>query len=108
MAGLARTLERGIFDGIFIADVIGYYDVYKGSNHAIEQAAQIRSMIPCSLPRRSRLPQHLGISITASTSFEHPYTLPAVFDRDHHTKGRVGWNIDVVSGKRRQNVGVPA
>ncbi|PYE24086.1 hypothetical protein C8J38_104225 [Rhizobium sp. PP-WC-2G-219] len=29
---LARTLERGIFDGIFIADVIGYYEVYKGSN----------------------------------------------------------------------------
>ena len=39
---LARTLERGIFDGIFIADVIGYYDVYKGNlRHAIEQGAQI-------------------------------------------------------------------
>jgi hypothetical protein len=37
---VARTLERGIFDGIFIADVIGYYDVYQGSAaHAIAQAA---------------------------------------------------------------------
>ena len=27
---LARTLERGVFDGIFIADVLGTYDVYGG------------------------------------------------------------------------------
>src|ERR1700733_400936 len=47
---LARTLEKGIFDGIFIADVIGYYDVYKGSNfHAIEQAAQIHVNEPLQL-----------------------------------------------------------
>jgi alkanesulfonate monooxygenase SsuD/methylene tetrahydromethanopterin reductase-like flavin-dependent oxidoreductase (luciferase family) len=32
---LARTLERGIFDGIFIADVIGYYDVYKSLSEII-------------------------------------------------------------------------
>ena len=25
---LALTLERGLFDGLFIADVIGVYDVY--------------------------------------------------------------------------------
>src|ERR1700682_6051236 len=39
---LAVTLERGIFDGIFIADVLGVYDVYKGDAfNAIAQAAQI-------------------------------------------------------------------
>ena len=27
---LAKTLEKGLFDGIFIADVIGIYDVFKG------------------------------------------------------------------------------
>ena len=27
---IAQVLERGLFDGIFIADVIGYYDVYQG------------------------------------------------------------------------------
>ena len=47
---LARTLERGVFDGIFIADVIGYYDVYKGSNyHAIHQAAQLPVNDPLQL-----------------------------------------------------------
>ena len=52
---LARTLERGIFDGIFIADVIGYYDVYKGSNyHALHQAAQIPVNDPLQLVRADR------------------------------------------------------
>lgn len=93
---LARTLEKGIFDGIFIADVIGYYDVYKGSNyHAIEQAAQIPVNDPIQLAAPIALAtEHLGIGITASTSFEHPYTFARrIATADHHTKGRVGWNI---------------
>ena len=28
---LARTLERGKFDALFLADVLGIYDVYQGS-----------------------------------------------------------------------------
>lgn len=93
---LARTLETGIFDGIFIADVIGYYDVYKGSNwHAIHQAAQIPVNDPLQLAAPIALAtEHLGIGITASTSFEHPYTFARrIATADHHTKGRVGWNI---------------
>lgn len=93
---LARTLERGIFDGIFIADVVGYYDVYKGSNwHALHQAAQIPVNDPLQLAAPIALAtEHLGIGITASTSFEHPYTFARrLSTADHHTKGRVGWNI---------------
>jgi FMN-dependent oxidoreductase (nitrilotriacetate monooxygenase family) len=38
--------------------------------------------------------KHLGIGITASTSFEHPYTFARrLSTADHLTKGRVGWNI---------------
>ncbi len=93
---LARTLERGVFDGIFIADVIGYYDVYKGSNyHALHQAAQIPVNDPIQLAAPIALAtEHLGIGITTSTSFEHPYTFARrLSTADHHTKGRVGWNI---------------
>lgn len=93
---LAKVLERGIFDGIFIADVVGYYDVYKGSNyHAIQQAAQIPVNDPLQLAAPIALvTEHLGIGITASTSFEHPYTFARrLSTADHHTKGRVGWNI---------------
>ncbi|WP_331375214.1 LLM class flavin-dependent oxidoreductase [Sinorhizobium chiapasense] len=93
---LARTLERGVFDGIFIADVIGYYDVYKGNNyHAIHQAAQIPVNDPLQLAAPIALAtEHLGIGITASISFEHPYTFARrLATADHHTEGRVGWNI---------------
>ena len=93
---LGRILERGVFDGIFIADVIGYYDVYKGSNyHAIHQAAQLPVNDPIQLAAPIALAtKHLGIGITASTSFEHPYTFARRLSTlDHHTKGRIGWNI---------------
>lgn len=93
---LAKILERGLFDAVFIADVIGYYDVYKGSNyHAIQQAAQIPVNDPLQIAAPIALAsQHLGIGITASTSFEHPYTFARRLSTlDHHTQGRVGWNI---------------
>jgi len=93
---LAKLLEQGIFDGIFIADVIGYYDVYKGSNyHALEQGVQIPVNDPLQLAAPIAMAtKHLGIGITASTSFEHPYTFARrLSTADHHTKGRVAWNI---------------
>ncbi|MBP0588431.1 LLM class flavin-dependent oxidoreductase [Paraburkholderia sp. LEh10] len=93
---LAKVLEKGIFDGIFIADVIGYYDVYKGNNyHALHQAAQIPVNDPLQLAAPiAMVTEHLGIGITASTSFEHPYTFARrLSTADHHTSGRLAWNI---------------
>ncbi|TBU98606.1 5,10-methylene tetrahydromethanopterin reductase [Stutzerimonas kirkiae] len=93
---LAKILERGIFDAVFIADVIGYYDVYHGNNdHAFAQGVQIPVNDPLQLANPIALAtKHLGIGITASTSFEHPYTFARrLATADHHTKGRVGWNI---------------
>jgi FMN-dependent oxidoreductase (nitrilotriacetate monooxygenase family) len=93
---VARTLERGIFDGIFVADVIGYYDVYQDSAwHAIHQAAQIPVNDPIQLvSAMSLVTKHLGFGITASTGFEHPYTFARrLATADHHSKGRLGWNI---------------
>lgn len=93
---LAKLLEQGIFDAIFIADVIGYYDVYKGSvHHALQQGVQIPVSDPLQLAAPiAMVTQHLGIGITASTSFEHPYTFARrLSTADHHTKGRVAWNI---------------
>ena len=93
---LARILERGIFDAVFIADVIGYYDVYQGSNAAaFRGGVQIPVNDPLQLANPiASVTQHLGIGITASTSFEHPYTFARrLATADHHTQGRVGWNI---------------
>src|SRR5271169_4343550 len=39
---LAKLLERGKFDALFLADVLGVYDVYRGSPHAaIANAVQV-------------------------------------------------------------------
>src|SRR5258708_16798180 len=44
---LARTAERGLFDAIFLADIIGVYDVYGGSPAAsIRGAVQIPTNDP--------------------------------------------------------------
>ena len=38
----AKTLERGKFDGLFLADVFGVYDVYGGGPEAaLRNGAQI-------------------------------------------------------------------
>src|SRR5699024_12210142 len=38
---LANILEKGRFDAVFLADVLGTYDVYQGSrNAAVRQGAQ--------------------------------------------------------------------
>jgi FMN-dependent oxidoreductase (nitrilotriacetate monooxygenase family) len=93
---VARILERGIFDGIFIADVIGYYDVYQGNAwHAIHQAAQIPVNDPMQLiSAMSLVTEHLGFGVTCSTGFEHPFPFARrLATADHHSKGRFGWNI---------------
>ena len=39
---LAKILERGKFDALFLADVLGVYDVYRGSpDTAIANAVQV-------------------------------------------------------------------
>ena len=93
---LARLLERGKFDGLFIADVLGIYDVLNGSGDAaIRQATQVPVNDPLALITPMALvTEYLGFGLTASLSFEHPYPFARRLSTlDHLTKGRVGWNI---------------
>ena len=39
---MAQTLERGLFDGLFIADVLGIYDVFRGGPDAALRHASAR------------------------------------------------------------------
>ena len=93
---LAKTLEKGFFTAIFIADVVGYYDVYQGSARAaIANGIQIPVNDPLQIAGPvAQATQHIAIGVTASTSFEHPYTFARrIATADHYTKGRVAWNI---------------
>jgi alkanesulfonate monooxygenase len=93
---LARTLERGLFDGIFLADVLGTYDVYGGSpDAALRGAVQVPVNDPLLLiPAMATVTEHLGFGVTANLTYEHPYLLARRFSTlDHLTDGRIGWNI---------------
>lgn len=93
---LARTLERGRFDALFIADVLGVYDVYRGdASEALRGAVQVPVNDPLPLvATMATVTEHLGFGLTASLSFEHPYPFARRLSTlDHLTDGRVGWNI---------------
>ncbi|WP_417508505.1 LLM class flavin-dependent oxidoreductase [Microbacterium sp.] len=93
---LAQLLERGHFDGLFIADVLGTYDVYGGTNEAaIRHGAQVPVNDPVLLvSAMAAVTEHLGFGVTAGTAYEHPYPFARrMTTLDHLTNGRVGWNV---------------
>jgi FMN-dependent oxidoreductase (nitrilotriacetate monooxygenase family) len=93
---LARTLERGLFDGLFIADVLGVYDVYGGTpDAALRGGAQVPVNDPMMLVSAiANVTEHLGIAVTGSVSYEHPYPFARRMSTlDHLTGGRVAWNV---------------
>ena len=94
--GLARLLERGLFDGLFLADVLGVYDVLGGSPAAaIEHAVQVPVGDPLLLvPAMAAVTRDLGFGVTVNLSYEAPFAFARRMSTlDHLTRGRIGWNI---------------
>lgn len=93
---LARLLERGRFDALFLADVVGTYDSYRGSRDvAVREGLQIPVNDPSLLiPAMALVTDHLGFAFTQSVLQEHPFNFARRLSTlDHLTNGRVGWNI---------------
>lgn len=93
---LAQILERGRFDALFLADVVGVYDSYKGGPEtSIREGMQIPVNDPSLLiPAMAVVTEHLGFAFTGSILADHPYNFARrVSTLDHLTKGRVAWNI---------------
>jgi alkanesulfonate monooxygenase len=93
---LAKTLERGRFDGLFLADVLGVYDVYGDSpDAALRNAAQTPSNEPLLLlSAMAAVTQNLGFGVTSNLSYEPPYPFARRMSTlDHLTEGRIGWNV---------------
>lgn len=93
---LAQLAERGLFDAIFIADVLGVYDVYQGNvDAALKHAIQVPLNDPMALvPVMASATKHLGFGVTCSLTYEHPYSFARRMSTlDHLTNGRVAWNI---------------
>src|SRR5262250_467998 len=93
---LARLAERGKFDGIFLADIVGVYDVYRGGPApSIVDAVQIPVNDPMMVvPLMAAVTEHIGFGVTANLTYEPPYLFARRMSTlDHLTGGRVGWNI---------------
>lgn len=93
---LAQALERGLFDGLFIADITGVYDVYQnGIDLTLKESIQLPSHDPSTLiSAMAAATQHLGFGVTVNLSYENPYQFARRFaSLDHLTQGRIGWNI---------------
>lgn len=108
---LARLLESGGFDTLFIADVLGPVEVYRGSS---DTALRIATQMPVSDPllavsAMAAVTEHLGFGVTVSTSYTQPYLLARTFSTlDHLTNGRIAWNVvtSMIDSAAR-NLGLP-
>ena len=94
--GLAKTLEQGLFDGLFLADITGCYDVYQHNiDVTLKESVQLPSHDPTTLvSAMASVTEHLGFGITVNLSYETPYQFARrMASLDHLTQGRLGWNI---------------
>ena len=93
---LAQILDEGGFDCLFLADVLGVYDVYQGSRDAaVQHACQIGVNDPLlHISAMSAATKHLGFGVTVSTTYELPYSFARKMSTlDHLTNGRIAWNV---------------
>lgn len=93
---IAQTLEQGLFDGMFLADVFGVYDVYEGARDAaVRSAVQLPIGDPFVLiPAMAAVTSHLSFGVTGNITHEPPLAFARrMATLDHLTDGRVAWNI---------------
>ncbi len=93
---LARLLDGGEFDALFLADVMGLYDTDRGSaDVSIREGMQVPVNDPMLLiPAMAAATERLGFAFTASIFQSHPFTFARQLSTlDHLTNGRVAWNI---------------
>jgi long-chain alkane monooxygenase len=93
---LAQLLERGRFDLLFFADVIGAYDVYGGDwKAAAREGVQFPNADPLILlAALATATENIGLAATSSVFLQHPYAFARqISTLDQISGGRVGWNI---------------
>jgi len=93
---LATMLEGAGFDSIFLADILGIFDLYQGKTDAtLRTATQVPINDPLSIiSAMAAATRHIGFAATVSLTYEHPYSFARrMTSLDHASDGRIGWNI---------------
>lgn len=85
---IAQFAERGLIDALFLAD---------GPGGLVSEAYSRpwRALDPLTLHAAlSQVTRHIGLVVTTTTLFGHPYTVARqISSLDHISKGRAAWNI---------------
>ena len=94
---IGRILERGKFDFVFFADLLAAParfgdDIAEPLRRGTQATATLDpSIVAASI---AAVTTKLGVAITKSATYFHPYELARIFaSLDHITQGRVAWNI---------------
>ena len=92
----AQTLERGKFDGFFMADHLAVLNM---PMDALKRSATVTSFEPMTLlPALAMVTENLGLIATGSTTYDEPYHVARRFaSLDHISGGRAGWNVVTTS-----------
>lgn len=93
---LAKTLDRGGFDAMFFADVVGVYGGIRASYELnATEGLQLPSNDPSVLLSALAVStEQIGLAFTSSTLQSHPFEFARrASTLDHISNGRIGWNI---------------
>lgn len=107
---IGRILERGKFDFVFFADLLAAPAQYGADiTEPLRRGTQATATLDPSIVGASigAVTSKLGVAITKSATFFHPYELARIFaSLDHITRGRVAWNIVTsLTASEAQNFG---
>ena len=92
---LGQIAERGRLDSVFFADGLAVGPNIRRNTQAIFEPITLLSAIAGGTSK-------VGLIATASTGYNHPYTLARAFaSLEHISGGRAGWNI-VTSGQEQE------
>jgi FMN-dependent oxidoreductase (nitrilotriacetate monooxygenase family) len=91
-AGIARKLEQGRFDTLFMNDSVGISDL---DPRVLSRNTQALRWDPLTLlPALAVITERVGLTATANTSYNEPYTLARrLASLDELSQGRAGWNM---------------
>ncbi|WP_059045906.1 LLM class flavin-dependent oxidoreductase [Paenibacillus rubinfantis] len=95
---LARLAERGKFDMIFFADVLGL----RPSGNQAASALKLDPLI--ILASLVSVTSHIGLTATLTTTYNDPYQVARKFAAiDHLSRGRAAWNV-VTSANEKESL----
>ncbi|MGY2049502.1 LLM class flavin-dependent oxidoreductase [Methylobacterium sp. JK268] len=96
-ARIAATLERGLFDMAFFADILAVPDRYQGSTDSQLRYGALGSLRldpVIVLTIMAAATRHLGLASTRSTSHYEPFEVArSLATLDHLSGGRAAWNV---------------